>query len=176
MLSIKRAVAHLKGQGADGLKVLDTIKSLQAAGLLPVYDNIPLSPRELTSLLIGATAPDPAKAAKHVSLYAMLEGENGTFGAELRSILEQPETSLVTSIRVNQSAPFVSIEDARGQASEFGDFQGCGIRQEAVIAGGLVAMLSTQLRHDTEAGWSQVSEEATAALNEEYRAAVEGQE
>src|SRR5690242_19776792 len=127
MISIQKAKGHFIHQGAEAALLTDIIKTLQAANLLPVHEDIPMSAREITSLLIGSTAPDSAKAADYVTSYFHLPGESQTFGEVIRSIFQvEPANLNITSIRICPDLPAAWIYGTNGDVLEFlaEDFQG----------------------------------------------------
>lgn len=149
MVTTRSAKSKLIGQGADPAALTDCIKTLQTSGMLPPHDSIALSARELVSLLIGSTAPEPKMATAHVIDYADMPGDFGTFGEALKAVLniERPN-GCVTAVRVCQSFRFARIEFADCVVYEFNasEFKGRCILLEAVLSGGIICDLAHGLK------------------------------
>lgn len=155
MITLKSFHIHLTSQGST----LNPIPALKQAGLLKVDYNEAMTARDVVTVLIACTALSESEAIEHViRTVNLLDADGCSFGETLQGLLGSGEPG-IAAIHVCHSTPWARIVFLNGNVLDYSheNSKPCAIRNEAVISGGLVSMLSMKLNQDTKGGWKNES-------------------
>lgn len=149
-------------QGADRNAMALMLEALHEAELLPTWGpgqtGADLSTREVVSVILGSTAPDPATAAAHVIATAgLIRADGKSLGEALTATMEaEPHTIAVEELTVSADGQSATIRYAGGKCDTFYATTGpTAFRHCCVIRGSLLSLVAMTLHHPPESGWKQ---------------------
>jgi len=150
----------LNSQGADESHLAAVLEVLHSkpVSILPKwhegYTGAELSPREVVSIILGATATNPREATAHVDNVATLERDDGyIFANVLTKIMQSiPGNIQVDELTINSDV--ATIRYTNGNIDTFSKGTPKAFRQATVISGCLLQAIAIQMQQSTTSGWS----------------------
>lgn len=156
----------LATQGADRHALAMVLEAMHDAELLPTWGKgqtgVDLSTREAVSVVLAATAPDPAAAAQHaIDVAGLIRQDGFSLGEALTAAVgAEPHTIAIDQVEISADSQSAIIRYTGGKSDVFYTNGGLkAFRQACIIRGSLLSAIALKISHPTESGWKEKSSE-----------------
>jgi hypothetical protein len=150
----------LTSQGAKKHEMALVLESLHNERMLPTWGSgetgAELSPRQVVSVILGATSAAPEEAARHTADVACLIRNDGLcLGEILTKIITAPACDIqVEEITVSVDSQVATIRYTTGLCETFSTGHGLkAFRPATIIRGSLLQALAMKANFPTTSGW-----------------------
>lgn len=157
-----QAAQTISTQGARKHEIALVLETLHNEELLPVWGcgkiGAELTPRDVVSIILGATSGQPEYAAAHcIEAASLIRNDGFSFGEILTKIMTKGAHEIaVEEITVSTDSQSATIRYTNGNIEIYSTGAGQGaFRHATVIRGSLLQALAIKMQMPTVSGWTE---------------------
>jgi hypothetical protein len=157
-----QAAQTITAQGAKKHGMALVLESLHNEKLLPVWGEgetgADLTSRDVVSIILGATSPQPEEAAAHcVEVASLIRTDGLSFGEVLTKTMLKPAHEIaIEELAVSSDGQTATIRYTDGKFEIYSTGNGqAAFRHAVIIRGSLLQALAIKMQTPTVSGWSE---------------------